>query len=425
MKKLKWILLILILIIQQQVFSQNTQLNLDSLVAEAIQNNPQLKALRNKVTAAETKVGQVSAWEPPQIGVEFYNTPIQSFPNPFDNQMEYDYFIQQMIPFPGKIGNMKKAAQNNALMTNQEYLALEKKIIRDLESAYYELYFVQKKIEINKENQELMKQFVEIATRQYEVGIGKQPDIIRAQTELSYLITEELNLQKNETDVKTMINTILNRQANSQFGIVPEIVDTIPKLTYEQVSQLAFENRPELKGMQFNIEMNKSELTASKKEYYPDLMVRFMYKDMTNTGKDFWSAMFGINVPLAFWSRNKFTKKVEENEANIKSVEEDFNSMKNMIAYEVQNALVKLESNRNLVDLSRNTVIPQAQQTLQSTVSAYQTGKTEFLMVLDAYKMLFMSRLDYYMYLMNLMQSKAQLEQVVGLSIEQIKNEIK
>lgn len=425
MKKSKWILLVFILLLQPKLFSQNTQLNLDSLVAEAIQNNPQLKALRNKVTAAETKVGQVSAWEPPQVGVEFFNTPIQSFPNPFENQMEYDYYIQQMFPFPGKIGNMKKAAQNNALMTNQEYLALEKKIIRDLESAYYELYFVQKKIEINKENQELMKQFVEIATRQYEVGMGKQPDIIRAQTELSYLKTEELNLQKDETDVKTMMNIILNRKANSPLGIAPEIGDTIPVLSYEQISQLAFENRPELKGMQFNIEMYKSELSVSKREYYPDLMVRFMYKDMTNTGNDFWSAMFGVNVPLAFWSKNKFTKKVEENEANIKRTEEEFNSMKNMIAYEVQNALVKLESNSNLTDLSKNTVIPQAQQTLQSTIVAYQTGKTEFLMVLDAYKMLFMARLDYYMYLMNFMQSKAQLEQAVGLSIEQIKNEIK
>ncbi|GAB6282568.1 MAG: TolC family protein [Ignavibacterium sp.] len=420
MNKLKLFISILLIVFSEASFSQNNKLNLDSLISEAIQNNPQLKALRNQVIADESKVGQVSAWESPQIGVEFFNTPIQSFPNPFENQMEYDYFIQQMFPFPGKIGNMKKAAQNNASMTNQEYYALEKKIIRDLESSYYELFFIQKKIEINKDNQELMNQFVEIATRQYEVGLGKQPDIIRAQTELSTLINEGINLQKEETDAKTMINVLLNRQANSPLGIVPEVNDTIPNLTYEKVSQLGFENRPELKGMQFNIEMNKSELAVSKREYYPDLMVRLMYKNMTNTGNDFWSAMFGVNVPFAFWSNNKFSKKVEENEANIKKAEEDYNSMKNMIAYEVQNALVKLETSRNLKDLSKNTIIPQATQTLQSTTAAYQTGKTEFLMVLDAYKMLFMSRLDYYMYLTNFMQAKAQLEQAVGLNLKEI-----
>ena len=420
MKKIVWLLVVGILMVKYVVFSQNNYLNLDSLIVEAKQNNPQLKALRSKVMASESKVGQVSAWEPPQIGVEFFNSPIQSFPNPFKNQMEYDYFIQQMFPFPGKIGNMKKAAHNNALMTNQEYHTLEKKIIRDIENSYYDLFFIQKKIEINKDNQELMKQFVEIAARQYEVGMGRQPDIIRSQTELSTLINEGINLQKEATDATTMINIIINREANSPLGIVPEADDSIPVLTYERISRLAFENRPELKGMQFNIEMNKSELAFSRREYYPDLMVRLMYKNMTNTGNDFWSAMFGVNVPFAFWSKNKYTNKVEEDEANIQKAEEDYNSMKNMITYDVQNALVKLETNRNLKDLSKNTIIPQAEQTMQSTIAAYQNGKTEFLMVLDAYKMLFMSRLDYYMYLMNFMQAKAQLEQAVGLDLNEI-----
>ncbi len=54
--------------------------------------------------------------------------------------------------------------------------------------------------------------------------------------------------------------------------------------------------------MQFNVEMNKSELKASEREYYPDLMVRLMYKNMSNTPDDFWSAMLGVNIPIAFWS---------------------------------------------------------------------------------------------------------------------------
>jgi outer membrane protein TolC len=99
--------------------------------------------------------------------------------------------------------------------------------------------------------------------------------------------------------------------------------------------------------------------------------------------------------------------------------------MKNMIASDVQNSLVKIETNRNLVDLYQNTVIPQAEQTLQSTIAAYQTGKTEFLMLIDAYRMLLMSRLDFYMSKMNFLQSQAQLEQAVGLSVSEINENLK
>jgi len=400
--------------------AQTQKTYLDTLIAEALQNNPQLKAAQNQFLSTQKKIKQVTAWDAPQVGIEFFQLPIQSFPNPLKNNMETDYFVQQMIPFPGKLKAMGLSATYNSNMYEEQFNALKNKIIRDLKSAYYELYLVQRKIEINKENQELLKQFIEIATKQYEVGMGKQPDIIRAQTELSTLINDEVNLYKEKRDVETMLNTILNRPPYQSFKEIESIYEDIPQFNYQQLLPIALSYRPELKGMKFNIEMYKSELKASELEFYPDIMVRVMYKNMTDTKNDFWSAMVGVNVPIAFWSKDKYSGKVEENQLNIKTAEEQFNSMKNMISYEVQNAIVKLETNRNLYNLNKNTVIPQAEQTLQSTLAAYKTGKTEFLMLIDAYRMLFMAKLDFYMSEMNLMLAKAQLEQAVGLSINEI-----
>lgn len=408
------------------LLSQESQpLSLDALVAEALQNNPQLRSARNQTAAAKTKVDQVTSWDAPQIGFEFYQTPIQSFPNPLKNGMETDYFIQQMIPFPGKLSAMGIAAENNAGMIDQGYKALERRIIRDLKYAYYELYLVQRKIQINAENQELMKKFTEIARKQYEVGMGKQADILRAQTELSTLINEGVNLLKEKKVVESMINTTLSRQANAALGSVADVENTIAQWTFEQLRPLALESRPELKGMNFNIDMNKAELSGSKREYYPDIMARVMYKNMADTKDDFWSAMVGINLPLAFWSSGKYTSKVEENELNVRRAEDDLASMSNMVSFEVQDALVKVQSNYNLVLLYKNTTIPQAEQTLQATLSAYQTGKTEFLMVIDAYRMQLMAKLDFHMAVMNYMASQAQLEQAVGLNIAQISERVR
>ncbi|MEW6509822.1 MAG: TolC family protein [Bacteroidota bacterium] len=399
-------------------------LKLDDLVAEAVLNNPQLRAARHQTNAALTRVDQVTSWEAPQVGVEAYQTPVRSFPNPLKDGMETDYFIQQMIPFPGKLSNMGKAAESNAGMADQNYKALERKIIRDLKSAYYELYLVERKLEINAENQELMRKFVAIASKQYEVGMGKQPDILRAQTELSTLITDGLNIQQQKTAVEAMMNTILGRQANAPLGYVPEIESTVPPWTFEQLRPLALENRPEVKAMNFNIEMAKSELSASKRELFPDLMVRVMYKDMAMTRDDFWSTMVGISIPIAPWAGGKVTSKVDENELNVRKAEEEFNNMRNMTSFELQDALVKVQTYQNILLLYKTTVVPQAEQTLQSTLAAYQTGKTEFLMLIDAYRMLLMARLDRYMAVMNLMTSQAQLEQAVGLDVAEISKRI-
>jgi len=399
-------------------------LKLDDLVAEALQNNPQLRAARHQTSAAQTRVDQATSWDAPQFGIEFFQTPVKSFPNPVKNGMETDYFLQQMFPFPGKLSSMGKAAEYNASMVDQGYRGLERKIIRELKSAYYELYLVQHKIEINAENQDLMRRFVDIASKQYEVGMGKQPDILRAQTELSTLITEGLNLRKEKNVVESMINTILSRPANAPLGYVPEIAADIPNWTFDQLRALALEHRPEVQAMNFGIEMNKAELSAMKREYFPDLMVRIMYKDMAMTKDDFWSTMLGISIPIAPWASGKVVSKVEENELNVKKAEEEYNNMRNMTLFEVREALVKVQTEQNIVLLYKNTTIPQAEQTLQSTIAAYQTGKTEFLMLIDAYRMLLMTRLDHYMAVMNFMASQAQLEQAVGLAIPEISKRV-
>ncbi len=400
-------------------------LKLDELISEALQNNPQLRAARNQTAAARTRVNQATSWEAPQVGVEFFQTPVQSFPNPLKNGMETDYFIQQMFPFPGKLSAMGNAAESNAKMIDQGYRGLERKVLRDLKSAYYELYLVQRKVQINAENQELMRRFVDITSKQYEVGMGKQQDILRAQTELSTLVNGGLNLQKEKQVVESMLNTILSRSPNEPLGYVPDIEADVPRWTLEELRPLALESRAELKAMNFNIDMNKAELSLSKREYYPDLMARVMYKDMAMTSNDFWSVMIGVSIPLAPWSSGKYTSKVEENQLNVNRAEDEYASMRNMTLFEVQDALVKVQTNQNLVLLYKNTVIAQAEQTLQSTIAAYQTGKTEFLMLIDAYRMVLMSKLDYHMSVMSYMASQAALEQAVGMNINEIAEKVR
>jgi len=403
---------------------EESNLSLDRLVAELLNNNPRLQASRHKTAAARTVVKQVTAWEAPQIGVEFFQTPIQSFPNPLKDNMETDYFVQQMFPFPGKLSAMSQAARFAAEMRDQDYSALERKMIEQLKSAYYELYLVQQKIRINAENKELVKKFIEIALKQYEGGMGIQADVLRAQTEFSSLLSEEINLHQEQSSVTAMINTFINHPVNNPLGTIKVIQPDSLRWSFEKLQILALQNRPELKGMNFNIAMTNAELSAAQREYYPDLMARAMYKDMTDTKNDFWSVMVGINIPLAFWSGGKYTAKVEENRLKAMESENELADMKNMVSYELQNTVINLQTGYQSIKLYRDIRIPQAEQTLQSTVSAYQTGKTEFLMVIDSYRMLLMANLDYQMSLMKYLVDQAQLEQVIGINIADIASKI-
>jgi len=397
---------------------------LDSLVAEALRHNPELKAARQGADASRSRVNQVDSWESPQVGMEFFQTPASSFPDPARHSMENDYYIQQTIPFPGKISATRRSAESEAGMTGRQKEAIENSIVRDVKSAYYELYLVQKKIQVNDENRELMKTFVEIARKQYEVGGGKQADVLRAQTELSTLANDGINLEEERKLAESMLNTLLSRPADAALDSATVTVRRIPSWPFDRIQPLALQHRPELQSMSSAIDMRTADVSAARNDFWPDIMTRVMYKDMVGSRTDFWSAMIGVSIPLAPWSGGRYTSKVEEGELNLEKSREEYEAMKNTISYEVRRALVKVQTNRNLVDLYGNTVIPQAQQTLQSTTADYQSGKAEFLDLIDAYRVVLNARLAYFGAVAEYMTSQARLEQAVGLPIDQIASQL-
>jgi len=398
--------------------------DLDRLIAEAVKNNPELKAKREQAEAMKVRIKGSVALDAPQLGMEFYQTPIASFPNPLDDQMEIDYFIEQMFPLPGKLYAMKNSAKSSSEMADQEYRSAERELIMELKMAYYELYLIQRKIAINAENQKLVKSFVEIARKQYEVGMGNQADFLRAETELANLVKDGVKLEQDQAIAEAELKRILGRSNDLEFSAIPNIESEAPDITFERAKAIAKENNPELKMQEYNMAMSRAELAYSRSDYLPDLMVRGMYKDMQDTPDDFWALMIGVTLPAAPWSNPAYSSRLKGNELDLKRSEAQYQSAENMVNSDLKQALAKINGNKKLIAHYRSTLIPQAEQTLNSTISAYRTGKTEFLMVIDAYRMLQMAREDCEMVLMEYMSGQAELENVVGLSIEEIKQKL-
>src|SRR5512140_777446 len=57
-------------------------ISLAMLLDQVLKNNPSLQAARSRAQSAQARVPQAKAWEDPQVGVEFYATPVTSA-NPF------------------------------------------------------------------------------------------------------------------------------------------------------------------------------------------------------------------------------------------------------------------------------------------------------------------------------------------------------
>ncbi len=407
---------IIITILTAPVGWAQTPVSPDSLLAEVLRNNPQLQAARMRINSAETRIAQVQAWDDPQVGLEFYATPITS-PNPIKDGMETDYSIQQMIPFPGKKSLTGDAARANVQMVEQSATTVERRLIADVKVAYAMLYSAQRRLDINAENQRLLNQIIESARAKYSVGIATQGDVLKAQVELAKLQNERSTLEQGRRSAEAMMNALRSVPSTTPIGRVADIVPREFRGTLDDLQRRALDSRPEIRGMKYEIEMNKAELAVSQRERLPDFMVRGTYKQMME-GTNLWAAMVGINIPIAPWASSKYSGKIEENELNIKVSEQSLADMQNMVQFEVRDAWVKAQSRWEQVERYRTIILPQAEQTLQSTLASYQTDKTDFLSLLDSYRMQQMLRMEYYMHVGEYFSNLATLERAIGSNLE-------
>ena len=94
-----------------------------------------------------------------------------------------------------------------------------------------------------------------------------------------------------------------------------------------------------------------------------------------------------------------------------------------MTKYEIKEFLGHVQTSRRLVDLYKTTILPQAEQSLEVTESAYQSGRIGFLELLDSERALINFQLEYYKYLSDYGRNLAHLERAVGKELMEKPNE--
>ncbi|MCC6712457.1 MAG: TolC family protein, partial [Candidatus Dadabacteria bacterium] len=114
---------------------------LDSLVLEALESNPELKAARARWEASQKRPKQEGTLPDPMIGVGWQNVTFDSITLEEDPNSMLRFSVSQEIPFPGKLPLREKIASIYADAEGKSYLAGERKIVADLKSAYHDWQF--------------------------------------------------------------------------------------------------------------------------------------------------------------------------------------------------------------------------------------------------------------------------------------------
>lgn len=390
---------------------------LDELIQKVLTQNPELQSSFEGWKADETRISQEEALPDPMLGLNLMNLPVNSFAFDQEAMTGKQISLMQSFPFPGKLDLKGKIAQSQSEMTLQQHRELQNQLIKKTKQAYYDLYYVDQAINTVTRNQELLEEFVEIAETRYSVGNGLQQDVLRAQVALSKMIDKELKLQQERESIQARLNTLINEPADAPLGkaTAPEI--KTKDIQLDSLVQLANRENPLLAAWKTVVERSDQQVDLALRDRYPDFSVGLAYTQRNKLqngmkGYDFVSAMFNIRIPL--YHNKKQDQKVQQYRINRSSMEYRYQNIEQTLEQRLQQSLTNAQKNRRLIDLYETGIIPQAEESLESSLAGYQTGKVDFLSLLDSELTLFNLKLDYYRIVADYHKAVADLEALTG-----------
>lgn len=401
-------------ILQDSIMS-TANLSLDQLIEIAIHNNPGVNSAFYKWKSSVEKTGYIGTLPDPILMYGYFIENVETRVGP-QNQK---FSILQKIPWFGTLGSQKDIAFEMSQVNFQNYQSQLLQIIYQVKVSYYDLYYLQREIEITQENLELLTFWESIVRTKYQVDLVQHPDVIKAQVELGKLENRLISLQDKLVPYKSKLRSLLNADSKQELMIPDSFIYQEDILVNEKIVPQILAHNPNLTAIKHLIAKEKSSERLAQKSSMPNFMVGVDYIEtgealnpsIDGSGKDPLIVSVGINLPLWF-GKNSAQKK--EAKANQKSAEYLLEDKKNQLIVLAEEIIYYHNDALRKLQLYRDGLIPKAEQLLNTVYASYQSDKTDFLNLLDAQRQLLEFKLAMDKSITDMVKRKAELDMLSG-----------
>lgn len=376
--------------------AQGTALGADvqGLLAFARAQSPDLIAMRQEAEAASQRIEPAGALPDPVLRVELMN--VNNYGNAAGPNLlpwkvgETRYTLMQSLPLWGKRELRRDAAAADARQVESRADATWSELAARIKAGYAEYYRVAGDQRLAREVLDLMSRLEQLAQARYAGGLVGQPDAIRAQLEQTAMRAELISLDGERRRIQAQINGLLAREGTAALA-EPESLRPLPTLGTADAAALA--ERARARNPLIAAELAR--LAAAQKgrdltlaNRYPDLQVGLSPTQMGSRITT-WSLMFELNIPLQQESRRSQER---EAEAMVDAARSRADALSHQLLGELGGLLAGLDAARRTEALIRTQLLPQSELGLQSVLAAYENGKAEFAMLLEAQRQIRQAR---------------------------------
>lgn len=381
------------------------------LLEAARAQNPEIRAAEARYQAMQRRPIQERTLPDPSVGALYHN---EEFDRLTLGESEFSFFefsAEQEVPFPGKLGLRGdiagREAEREGAMRDETVLMVLAKVA----ASYADLAVVDRSTDILDESIATLELIVEQAGASYGVGTATQADVLRAELERGALRERLTMLAQKRAAAEAGINALLARpvEENIDRGVLPDAPPPVDSL--EAWARRVDEGAPSVRAAREDVLKSQLALKLAQREYYPDFTFMGAYMNKSRLLPE-WELGMRIRVPLYFWRRQRAG--VTEAAYAETAAEHSRRHVRVTLQGKLRELHSMIQAGLRLVALYRDTLIPQASLTFESTRASYAVGRVDFLTMLSAFSALLEYRVRYAETMGNLYRTRAEIGPLVG-----------
>jgi len=410
---------LLLLMLYPPVYAVDTGLgDLQRLIQRAFEGNDRLKQFEQTVRSARQEVDPSGSLDDPRLQAGAMNVPTDNYEFDDHDMTTKDMALMQKIPYPGILDLQQKQVLAEYRAKRAEMMIFRVELADQVRSTYFGWWAIRETRKIAREERNQLERLLSIARRRYETGKGIQADVQRATTRLSRLENRILKLEQREKERRERLRRLLGYRGDtfqlSSLDLSPA-TNVEPRSVRKQIEKTS----PVLRRDTELIMAAKQGVQLAELDYYPsfDLGLRYRQREERD---DFVS--FSVTVPLPVWSSSKQTPRFKSKKNQLRAMRSRYRDNRDELQYSFDEALYRLQRIRRQLRLYDNQLLPEARQTMESTLSAYRVGRVEFVSVLDAELELFKVREEWVRLIADHEKTLSKLSKIAGFErMEELK----
>ena len=217
---------------------------LGEYIRTALDSNPSIETAYAHYRAALQRVPQQTALPDPALTFGRFLRSVETREGPQLSTLT----LSQRFPWFGKLDLKGKIAIKRAAARFRLFRAREREVAGGVKRAFYDVAYLDRALEIVREEQSLLDHYEDLAQARYASGKGRQQEVIRIQAEISRTMSRLELLRQQRQSAAARLNSLSDQPPEKS---VPRLRLPTPakvEIHLEELYELGARHRQELKG---------------------------------------------------------------------------------------------------------------------------------------------------------------------------------